>query len=371
MGCIDMNAWSSRVDLPHRPDWVMFDLDPAGSVGFAEVIEVALLVKQALDLLGLDSYPKTSGSRGIHVLVPIARRHTYEEPASFALRRRGCARAGALRSRDDGVGAEQAPWRPRRRQPERPRPRTTATVYSVRPRAGAPVSTPLRGTRCKPGLDPAAFTMDAVLDRVASDGDLFAGVLGGKQSLTGRSSACASAEQRETQLEAFDHNGDGRTPVGPLELDDGRRHRRPRGAARGAADGAVAELLETRLEASLPSSQADSATSAPRPRKASSSTAARISVPSPRRWKAVPSHEPVCTRRVSAKPSASKPCVPASRPSAQTSRFRVGSPGRPACERVGGRRGSRRRSGGCPSLSVQATANGISSGGWIALGQAA
>jgi bifunctional non-homologous end joining protein LigD len=62
--------------------------------------------------------------------------------------------------------------------------RTTASVYSVRPRAGAPVSTPLRWEEVRPELDPAAFTMDVVLDRVASGGDLFEGVLSGRQSLT-------------------------------------------------------------------------------------------------------------------------------------------------------------------------------------------
>ena len=59
MGCIDMNAWYSRVDRPDRPDFVLFDLDPSPDVGFGEVVQVALLVKQALDALGLVSFPKT------------------------------------------------------------------------------------------------------------------------------------------------------------------------------------------------------------------------------------------------------------------------------------------------------------------------
>ena len=84
MGCIDMNAWTSRVDRADRPDWVIFDLDPSDDVGFAEVIEVAVLVKQTLDLVELESFPKTSGSRGIHVLVPIARRHGFDETRTFA-----------------------------------------------------------------------------------------------------------------------------------------------------------------------------------------------------------------------------------------------------------------------------------------------
>ena len=88
MGCIDLNAWTSRVDRPDRPDWVMFDLDPRTTSGSPEVIEVALLVKQTLDLVGLASFPKTSGSKGIHVLVPVARRHGYDETRTFASDRR-------------------------------------------------------------------------------------------------------------------------------------------------------------------------------------------------------------------------------------------------------------------------------------------
>src|SRR5207249_3078919 len=73
MGCIDMHAWSSREDRPERPDWVMFDLDPAEGATFEDVVEVAKLVKETLDLVELDAFPKTSGSRGIHILVRIAR----------------------------------------------------------------------------------------------------------------------------------------------------------------------------------------------------------------------------------------------------------------------------------------------------------
>jgi bifunctional non-homologous end joining protein LigD len=183
MGCIDMNAWSSRVDRPDRPDWVMFDLDPADGVGFPEVVQVALLVKEALDLVSLESYPKTSGSRGIHVLVPIARRHTYEQAREFA-----SIVAGALARAHPGLVTTE--WARAKRRGvlvdanQNGPGRTTATAYSVRPRAGAPVSAPLRWDEVTESLDLAAFTMEVVLDRVARDGDLFAGVLAGRQSLT-------------------------------------------------------------------------------------------------------------------------------------------------------------------------------------------
>jgi bifunctional non-homologous end joining protein LigD len=183
MGCIDMHAWSSRVDKPERPDWVMFDLDPSEGATFENVVEVARLVKETLDLLELESFPKTSGSRGIHVLVPVARRHTFGDARDFA-----SIVAGALARAHPGLVTTE--WAKAKRRgvlvdANQNRPgATNASVYSVRPRAGAPVSTPLRWDEVTPGLDLAAFTMDAVLDRVAREGDVYAGVLSGKQSLT-------------------------------------------------------------------------------------------------------------------------------------------------------------------------------------------
>ena len=119
MGCIDMHAWASRADRPERPDWVMFDLDPSEGSAFEEVIEVALLVTQTLDVLELESVPKTSGSRGIHVLVPITRRHGFDEVREFA----GIV-AGALARAHPGLVTTE--WtrakrqrRARRREPER------------------------------------------------------------------------------------------------------------------------------------------------------------------------------------------------------------------------------------------------------------
>jgi bifunctional non-homologous end joining protein LigD len=183
MGCIDMHMWSSRVDKPERPDWVMFDLDPSEGATFDDVVTVAGLVKQTLDLLELEGFPKTSGSRGIHILVPVARRHTFSQAREFA-----AVIAGALARAHPGLVTTE--WSRKKRRgvlvdANQNRPgATNASVYSARPRAGAPVSTPLRWDEVVPGLDLAAFTMDAVLDRVARDGDLFAPVLEGKQSLT-------------------------------------------------------------------------------------------------------------------------------------------------------------------------------------------
>ncbi len=182
-GCIDLNVWYSRIDKPARPDFVLFDLDPSDDVGFSETVEVALLVKQTLDALGLVGYPKTSGSEGIHILVPIARRHTFEQTRRFSE-----IVAGALARTHRGLVTTE--WTKSKRRGvlidsnQNGEGKTIATVYSVRPKVGAPVSTPLRWDEVNEGLDPAAFTMDAVLERVRRHGDLYAGVLTQKQSLT-------------------------------------------------------------------------------------------------------------------------------------------------------------------------------------------
>jgi bifunctional non-homologous end joining protein LigD len=183
MGCIDMHAWSSRVDRPERPDWVIFDLDPSDDTGFSEVVSVARLVKETLDLLDLEGFPKTSGSRGIHILVPIARRHTFADAREFA----GIV-AGALARAHPGLVTTE--WARMKRKGvlvdanQNGFAKTTACVYSIRPRPGAPVSTPLRWEELVPDLDPTGFTMEVVLDRVARGGDLFLGVLNREQSLT-------------------------------------------------------------------------------------------------------------------------------------------------------------------------------------------
>ena len=182
MACIDMHVWSSRRDRPEHPDWVMFDLDPAEGATFEDVVTVANLVRETLELLDLQGFPKTSGSRGIHVLVPIARRHTHGEAREFA-----SIVAGALARAHPGLVTTE--WTKKKRRGvlvdanQNGPGKTNASVYSVRPRAGAPVSTPLRWEEIVPGLDLTAFTMGEVLDRVARDGDIFAPVLQGKQSL--------------------------------------------------------------------------------------------------------------------------------------------------------------------------------------------
>jgi bifunctional non-homologous end joining protein LigD len=184
MHCIDMNAWYSRIDKPDRPDWVLFDLDPPDEPGaFQLCVRVAHYLRAALEELDLDSYVKTSGADGIHILVPIARRSTFEDTYEFAerlSRQLEAAHPGEvttewLKKKRSGVLVDhrQNGWG-----------KTIASVYSVRPKPGAPVSTPLRWDELTEQIMPRDFSMQVALDRVAKHGDLFEPVLRARQSLS-------------------------------------------------------------------------------------------------------------------------------------------------------------------------------------------
>jgi bifunctional non-homologous end joining protein LigD len=175
MHCIDMNAWYSRVDKPHRPDFVLFDLDPPDD-RFELAIEVAHLIRELLDELALPGYVKTSGADGIHVVAPITRRSTFEQTYAFAerasrlleTRHPGKVTTEWLKKKRQGVLADhrQNGWG-----------KTIASAYSVRPKPGAPVSTPLRWEELTADVRPRDFTMEIALARVEEHGDLFAPVL--------------------------------------------------------------------------------------------------------------------------------------------------------------------------------------------------
>jgi bifunctional non-homologous end joining protein LigD len=183
MNCIDMNAWYSRVDKPDRPDFVLFDLDPPESRnGFAQAIRVAHLIREALEGLELRSYVKTSGADGIHVLVPITRRSTYKDTYEFAeLVSRG------LEAEHPGLATTE--WLKKKRRGvlvdhrQNGHGKTIASVYSVRPKPGAPVSTPLRWEELGEKVRPRDFGMREALARVEEHGDLFEPVLEGGQAL--------------------------------------------------------------------------------------------------------------------------------------------------------------------------------------------
>ena len=146
------------------------------------MIEVAQLVRQALDATGLRGYPKTSGADGMHVLVPIARRGTYDDAREFAE-----IVAGALARSHRGLVTTE--WSKAKRRGvlidanQNGEGKTIASVYSIRPKEGAPVSTPLRWEEVNEKLNPAIYTMDVVLARIEQHGDLYEGVLTTRQRL--------------------------------------------------------------------------------------------------------------------------------------------------------------------------------------------
>jgi bifunctional non-homologous end joining protein LigD len=183
MNCIDMNAWYSRVDKPDRPDYAVFDLDPPDSRnGFAQAIRVAHLIREALEELGLRSYAKTSGADGIHVLVPIARRSSFKDTYELAERvSRGLEAANP--------GLVTTEWLKKKRRGvlvdhrQNGHGKTIASAYSVRPKPGAPVSTPLRWEELGEKVRPRDFGRREALQRVERHGDLFEPVLRGGQTL--------------------------------------------------------------------------------------------------------------------------------------------------------------------------------------------
>jgi bifunctional non-homologous end joining protein LigD len=191
MNCIDMNAWYSRVDNPGRPDYVVFDLDPPEEAnGFEQAIEVAHLVGGLLDEVGLPGYVKTSGADGIHVLAPIARRAGFDQTYAFAE-----AASRLLEARHPGLVTTE--WLKRKRSGvlvdhrQNGWGKTIASVYSVRPKPGAPVSTPLRWDELTADVRPTDFTMEIVLGRIERLGDLYERVLTEKRPLAAAAKALA------------------------------------------------------------------------------------------------------------------------------------------------------------------------------------
>ncbi len=180
-GAVDLHVWTARCDRPDRPDFVLFDLDPAG-VELRDVVETALLTRDALKALGLDAYPLTTGGEGLHVRVPLARRHTHAEAREFAVTvgsalvraSRGLVTLEPKRDRHRGVFVDTK---------MNGHGQQVVAPYSVRPLPGAPVATPLRWDELDERLDPRSFTMQRVLERVRSEGDLAAPLLAGRQRL--------------------------------------------------------------------------------------------------------------------------------------------------------------------------------------------
>src|SRR4051812_2033486 len=164
LGAVDLHVWPSRCDRPDRPDYVLLDIDAERT---NDAVDAALRTKEALDLLQLDSYVRTSGGEGLHVLVPIARRHTHEEARAFANVVAGALRLTRAKIDTKMIGHGQQ----------------VVAGYSVRPLPQAPVATPLRWDELHPRLDPREHNLQTVPERVRALGDLHAPLLRGRQSL--------------------------------------------------------------------------------------------------------------------------------------------------------------------------------------------
>jgi len=173
---LELHMWHSRVESLTMPDWVVFDLDPADGKGIEQAIEVAQIVHGMFDRLGLPSVPKTTGKRGLHVFVPLAPGHTYDDALAFALSV-GETVAGKLPQ----VTLERAKEKRKGRLYfdclQNGYGKTVIAPYSLRGVDGAPVSTPLRWSEVEPGLDPKRFNLRTVPARLKEVGDLFAPAL--------------------------------------------------------------------------------------------------------------------------------------------------------------------------------------------------
>ena len=182
LGCIDLNPWYARCDDWDRPDFLHFDLDPGPGANFDKVRQVALRVRDILGRLSMPTYPKTTGSKGIHVYIPIVRGPLQKEVWTFAK-----AIAIELESRHpDIITAEY-------RKVKRPHGRvlvdynqnawgrTLASIYSIRPTAVASVSTPVTWDEVERGIRIEDFQIDNVRERVRELGDVWKPVLGKKR----------------------------------------------------------------------------------------------------------------------------------------------------------------------------------------------
>ena len=174
LGCIDLNPWYARCDDTDRPDYVHFDLDPGEGAGFERVRKTALIVRDALEALGMHPLAKTSGSKGMHVYVPIVRGPLQKDVWRFAK-----AFAKELeKGFPDLITAEyRVVQRPRGRvlvdYNQNAWGRTLASVYSVRPTLRATVSAPVTWDEVESGFEIDDFRMENMPDRVRTSGDLW------------------------------------------------------------------------------------------------------------------------------------------------------------------------------------------------------
>jgi DNA ligase D len=176
LGCIELHTWSSRVPEIEKPDYLLIDLDPTSDGQWGYVREIAVVVREVMDELGLASFPKTSGSTGMHILAPIRPELEFPDVRRFAK-----AIAVEVERRVGDQSVATTTWRVADRvgvfvdYGQNARDRTIASAYSARPTADARVSAPLLWDEV-PDVDPAAFTVETMRARVGEVGDPMRGM---------------------------------------------------------------------------------------------------------------------------------------------------------------------------------------------------
>jgi bifunctional non-homologous end joining protein LigD len=184
MGVLEMHPWNSRVDKPERPDQIVFDFDPGEGLSFADAVASAHEIRERLRQMGLESFAKTTGGKGVHVVVPIERRTEWRDAKRFA---RATAEAMAADAPERYLTKISIAERRGRTFIDylRNDPTSTAVApYSTRARAGCPVSVPVTWEELTPTLDPAAFNLRTVPERVARmNADPWTGIADLKQRL--------------------------------------------------------------------------------------------------------------------------------------------------------------------------------------------
>ncbi|MFB6453858.1 non-homologous end-joining DNA ligase [Chitinophaga sp. Hz27] len=177
LGCIELNPWHSRVSKPDNPDYCLIDLDPDKNP-FGQVVETALAVKEVLDEIGAESYVKTSGSSGMHILIPLGARYSYDQSRMLAqlvvgvVNKRLPDTTSTVRTPAKRKGLIYLDFLQNRQI------QTMAVAYSLRPKPGATISAPLNWKEVKAGLNMKDFNINTMAARLAAKGDLLKGVLG-------------------------------------------------------------------------------------------------------------------------------------------------------------------------------------------------
>lgn len=177
LGCIEINPWNSTTKSPDNPSWMVIDIDPSAKNKFTEVVDVALATKEVLDKAGVDCYCKTSGASGLHVYVPMKNKYDYKTVKDFAhiiasLVQEQLPKTTSLERSLSKRGAKIYIDYLQNRSGQ-----TLASVYSIRPKPGATISTPLDWKEVTHKLHPSQFTIENILERVEKKSDLFKPVL--------------------------------------------------------------------------------------------------------------------------------------------------------------------------------------------------